>query len=511
MAGNFLWFASAIMASAMSYLIHSTLLLASVWLFVRFSRRSSHTLEEGLWKWAAVLGLLTVPLQLSCGWPESWEVAFAPHGNSPTDSTAPRAWPFEHASARVAADVPTAAEFHVEPSSTAYAAAAPAVGDVRETDDHHRGHVAMPQRAATNSTDPTDGALDWDSNEMPATPPPSLPDKADWDPISKAVAWSALLLLAYMVVCCVVLLVQSACLGRQLAKARPLSGGPAQRILTKLLRRHAGGRAVRLLSSDRCLEPVVFGLLQWTIVLPASAEHRLSHDELRALLSHEVAHLVRRDLWWLWIGRVLCTCLAFQPLNFLARRRWGQAAEYLCDAWALQRGVTGLSLARCLTRIAQWKLDAAECHIVLAATGSRSNLVRRVERLTNSQADTDPWTTPPRRRQFRLVALLVAAVVVAVAPRVSLPSSVHAVCETCSLTSVRNEASDALPVLEGLLLLDEELSALDADLVRVNELLHRFPPGHRTGQFTEVLEGQSQRIREHRLRIVRSITQESYP
>ena len=78
MAGNTVWFAQAVLALATTYLMHSTILLGGVWLLVRLSRTSSHTLEEKLWKLAAVLGLLTAPLQLSLGWPTQWDVVFSP-------------------------------------------------------------------------------------------------------------------------------------------------------------------------------------------------------------------------------------------------------------------------------------------------------------------------------------------------------------------------------------------------------------------------------------------------
>ena len=68
---------------------------------------------------------------------------------------------------------------------------------------------------------------------------------------------------------------------------------------------------VQLLKSDRFEAPVAYGLFQPTIIIPAQVEQRLNRDDLAALLSHELAHLVRGDIWWLVIGRVLTTCFAF--------------------------------------------------------------------------------------------------------------------------------------------------------------------------------------------------------
>ncbi|MBP86430.1 MAG: hypothetical protein CMJ64_06910 [Planctomycetaceae bacterium] len=137
-----------------------------------------------------------------------------------------------------------------------------------------------------------------------------------------------------------------------------MKDGTARRTLDRFLKRHKIRRRIRLLTARNQSEPIAYGLFRWTIVLPEGAEDRLERNELKALLAHEVAHLVRGDVRWLWAGRVLCTCFAFQPLNFLARKRWQQVAEYLCDDWALERGVRSLSLARCLTQVAEWRFGA---------------------------------------------------------------------------------------------------------------------------------------------------------
>ena len=48
-----------------TYLLHSSLLLGAVWLIFRHRKLRDHALSEGLWKFAAVAGLITAPLQIS--------------------------------------------------------------------------------------------------------------------------------------------------------------------------------------------------------------------------------------------------------------------------------------------------------------------------------------------------------------------------------------------------------------------------------------------------------------
>ena len=176
---------------------------------------------------------------------------------------------------------------------------------------------------------------------------------------------------------------------------------------------------------DTITEPFACGVFRWTIVLPAGIERELSQAELKALLAHEVAHLVRRDPWWLWLGEVLCTCLAFQPLNFLARRRWQQAAEMLCDDWAVERQVSATSLASCLTRIAEGRLDRRAAQMGLSAVGHSGSLTQRIEWLLRTGRATEPKR--PRGRTLATLLTFAAGLFVGMyGPRLSFVHSVEA-------------------------------------------------------------------------------------
>src|SRR3990172_13082937 len=52
-------------ALAVTYVVHSTILIGLAWTAIRVFRLTSPALRERLWKGAAVAGLLTTPLQFS--------------------------------------------------------------------------------------------------------------------------------------------------------------------------------------------------------------------------------------------------------------------------------------------------------------------------------------------------------------------------------------------------------------------------------------------------------------
>jgi hypothetical protein len=186
--------------------------------------------------------------------------------------------------------------------------------------------------------------------------------------------------------------------------------GPTRDLLNQLTRRFAIRRQVELLRCDRHHEPFATGVLRWRIVLPRGIAAHLQRDELEALLAHELAHLARRDPIWSWIGCALSSCLAIQPLNLLACRRWNRESEFQCDQWSVKRGIDPLSLARCLTQVAGWRGPQPLPAAVLAASGEPGHLSQRVERLVDGRRIVDPWSRPFTLGGFLAAACLAVAV-----------------------------------------------------------------------------------------------------
>ena len=93
----------------------------------------------------------------------------------------------------------------------------------------------------------------------------------------------------------------------------------------------------RLLSSPLIEMPFACGVVQPTIVLPASAEE-WSDSRRRAVLFHELAHVKRRDLVGHTLGRVACALYWFHPLVWTAARRLRAESERACDDLVLSCG-----------------------------------------------------------------------------------------------------------------------------------------------------------------------------
>ena len=78
---------------------------------------------------------------------------------------------------------------------------------------------------------------------------------------------------------------------------------------------------------DKIASPFVFGLLRPHIYLPADIDQK----DLEYVMTHEKAHISRRDHWWKTISWILVCIYWFHPLVWLAFILFGKDLEMACD------------------------------------------------------------------------------------------------------------------------------------------------------------------------------------
>lgn len=402
-------FSGWLLAFCATYWIHSTILLGSAWVLMRFGRIRSHVLRERIWKCAGVGGFLSAGIQLAIGvgipvTPVAHDdTAFAVPAVNPMITSASEETTVETSVITIReslkqlateAQLLAAAE-PVESMTGSAAVNAIAVPLVVEFDAADFDEPPVPIRATameSRSADDSIGTMNSDQSPAAVTL---------WEPVTGALfgAW----------ICCGAIWI-----GLQSLRFRHLirdasDAAPSHRQLLQTLKEAAGvRRSVRLATSSQFGEPVAFGLMCWTVLIPKQLDSRLSREEATALLLHELAHLVRGDVYWLHFGRLLSTCFVFQPLNVMARRQWQLEAEFQCDDWAIERSVQPVVLARSLTTVAEWRTQRPSQAGVLAAGGDRCHVSARVERLL-SDWKPDTWN----RRRWKMLLTLVGSGIVA--------------------------------------------------------------------------------------------------
>jgi hypothetical protein len=127
------------------------------------------------------------------------------------------------------------------------------------------------------------------------------------------------------------------------------------------------------------------------ICVPVRALRELPHDELRALLAHEAAHVMRRDAAWLIVSALVRTLGWWQPLNFLAASRLRLAMELCCDDRAAIGQRERDALARCLVKVAEWNVRDDGAALAAIASGGPA-----LQRRLSSLLDETPCARRPR-------------------------------------------------------------------------------------------------------------------
>lgn len=336
-------FAEQALAWLLTYLLHGTLLLGLAWLVSKPLSRWSPAAEETVWKLALVGALFTASLQLAAGWEPvagRWGLA---------DFAAPAAAPV--------------------------AVAAPSPGlspKVPEMEPARRSAEPVAVRPVAAVVRPV---------RLPEAPAPAFRLSASAVALGVWALGAAFLLAGY---------VRSfARLGHRLQRRPRVIGGTLHAQLRTLVAEAGLAGDVRLTCSSRVPVPVAFGVWRPEICLPPKALAGLTDEQQEGMLAHELAHLVRRDPFWLVVSHALACVFFFQPLNWVARRRLRELSEMLSDEWAVSRTGRPLSLAGCLAEVAGW--TAFRRRLPVPGMADRpSHLAVRIHRLLDRPAPESP-------------------------------------------------------------------------------------------------------------------------
>jgi beta-lactamase regulating signal transducer with metallopeptidase domain len=95
-------------------------------------------------------------------------------------------------------------------------------------------------------------------------------------------------------------------------------------------------KAVRLVRSPSIATPATVGLFRPIIVIPSDT--KLAGAELETILTHECAHIARRDNLLSVVESIAGSALWFHPLVWVARRVLDAAREEACDAVVISSG-----------------------------------------------------------------------------------------------------------------------------------------------------------------------------
>ena len=151
-------------------------------------------------------------------------------------------------------------------------------------------------------------------------------------------------------------------------------------------------RPVALLRSPAIATPMTVGVLRHCVLLPVAAD-AWSPDRLRAVLTHELGHVRRRDTAVQLAAQLACALYWWNPLAWFAAARLRLEREHACDDLVLHAGVTPSSYASDLLDVARALVPRA--HAGAVGMVDRSWTAARLRRIVDATTARQPG---PRSR-----------------------------------------------------------------------------------------------------------------
>jgi beta-lactamase regulating signal transducer with metallopeptidase domain len=126
--------------------------------------------------------------------------------------------------------------------------------------------------------------------------------------------------------------------------------------------------------------PIVYGILEHIIILPSAYCNNISPKDLKLILLHEMAHIIRKDYLvnlFLTISNII---LCFNPFVYLFKHIISLQREMACDAYVINNGGELLNYSKLLLNIASSSLGLNN-KLSLSVIGEKNELLTRIKRI----------------------------------------------------------------------------------------------------------------------------------
>ena len=146
------------------------------------------------------------------------------------------------------------------------------------------------------------------------------------------------------------------------------------------------GDRLRILLSSHMKGPVCVGLWHPVILLPREIYDGYPSEDLQMALSHELAHIERRDCWTNLFQRLIESIFFFHPFVWYASVQLTQQREQICDNYVIRKGACIMDYTKFLARIAEQGFEKMQFQAVALFEG---RLLQRVHSLLDPKRSNE--------------------------------------------------------------------------------------------------------------------------
>ena len=170
-------------------------------------------------------------------------------------------------------------------------------------------------------------------------------------------------------------------------QAKPVSDERLKGLLVSIQKDMGSAEKIELLESKMANAPFSTGMNKPAVILPLKAES-WPETVLRAVLTHEVAHIKRRDLLARLVAQLACCVNWFNPLAWFGLRRVLIEQEIACDNHVLVAGSKPSEYAQSLLTVAN--IRSGFWDYALAAIGRKEELKKRLLEILKPMRSKSP-------------------------------------------------------------------------------------------------------------------------
>jgi TonB family protein len=195
---------------------------------------------------------------------------------------------------------------------------------------------------------------------------------------------------------------------RALARqGQPLRSGREIEVLNEIARpgtaRWQRAGSLPIVRASAGVEPGVFGIVRPVLIWPDGLSDRLTDDELRSVLLHEMCHVARRDNLIALVQTAVEILFWFNPVVWWIGGRLIAEREQACDEEVVKMSINRRSYAQALIKVCEFCLTPTQAFVA----GVRgSDLSKRIARIVAPARMMPAWAA-------RLLLIPAAALVVA--------------------------------------------------------------------------------------------------
>ncbi len=139
-------------------------------------------------------------------------------------------------------------------------------------------------------------------------------------------------------------------------------------------------KELKVFLSSKILSPITMGFLRPAVIIPSSLLSGLTHEQMEAILLHELAHIKRHDYLLNIFQRVIEIFLFYHPVTWVLSSYISGQREKCCDDMVVKNSKDPIEYAYALTFIQKQKF-ITKTNLTMALSGHKKHLLSRIKRL----------------------------------------------------------------------------------------------------------------------------------